>query len=588
MNIKNSNIAVWDKSRKGIGNPNDIWQDVDWMMIRGFTNSGNPKAMSSNNDLANRFTINNYSRISNDIKLPIIIPDEEFQVGNTVVLKNNATSFYGSTDYYLPDGSLVGQAAPGAAVLFELAGRKYTTVTDSNGNWRFNNLDITSVSGGTYGQLSMIDQDKRISKIVPVLIEDKVPPTGDPRLIKAKKGDMTNLTDPKYAVLNSKDETTPTNQLIYEYVTSLEDRQKMVSEVGTYEVEVKLSDLAGNYTIIKAPVIVHEPPEVITDGFITGKDFEIDFDTWVSANDAGKRQLMISEEYGNLRGFEITGQNLIDITNIPSKLGINFSGHNWEPKKTYPITVKVKSYTKVIRVTLVPAEVEMNPNQVYSGTITPIYIDLTNNAKVDNSKIEKVKIGDDLETIVNQMITDKKMTLNYTGYGEVKVKDYKVIVNGNELKTSVVPDQNFQLVYNYTGQMKFASAPNLDFGKIETSQKQESYKLVSTSESDVSVINTLLNDNWNLQVSLPQGIKNKKTQEEFIGQLVYFDSAGKETVIDKYGKKIMEQKPEMMSLSKVDVRGSGKSGMTLKQEIGNSNGDYEGELIWSLEDSPKP
>lgn len=433
----------------------------------------------------------------------------------------------------------------------------------------------------------MTDQDQRQGKEVLVLIKDKIPQKAETRLLKILKGDIDKLTNAKDGFHSYGDETTSNNDLIFEYITSLAERKKIISEVGMYEIEAKVSDKAGNFIQEKIPVLVYEDKDEPKDGYIIGRDFEVDYNKWVSASNEEKRQILIAQEYGKLQGFELTNQSIADVTNNPNKLVVDFSGHNWQPKKTYDIKTKLNSYNKIIRVTLVPAEVEMNPNQVYGGTEEAIYKGLSTNTNVDNSKKIKVKVGDNLEKIVNQLLTSRELELNYKGYSEVKIKDFKVFVNGKLSDTKVVPNQNFQLIYEYVGQMKFSSAPNLNFGDIEVSHQEESYKLAGNSESDVTIINTLRNDNWHLKVSLPKGISNTQSKEKFLGQLIYVDSEGKEYIITEEGKKIREQQLGDKSLSKVDVRGTGKNGMTLKQEIGNMQGKYEGELVWSLEDGPK-
>lgn len=587
FHIRNADVAVWNKDKKGIGNPNDIWQDVLFVDIKNFTNTGNPKATSSNPNLANNFTINNYSRISNDIKLPIILPDKEFQSAEKTVLKNNATTFYGSTDYYLPDGTLVGQSSPGAMLTLDVSGKKYTTVADEKGDWKFENINISNVSGGTIAKLDLVDVDKRIAKTIPVVIEDKTPPKAAPKLIKAKLNDMTNLINPKDAFASYGDETTSDAQLKFEYVTSLEDRQEMVKKVGKYEVEAKVTDAAGNATTIKAPVIVHEPTEIITNGFVSGNDFEVDYDKWTSATDSEKRAIMLAVEYGNVKGFEIQGNDVTEVTTNSSKMTMSFSGFNWEPKKTYEIQVKVLSYTKKIKVTLVPAAVKMTPKQVYEGTNTAIFEDLSQNTTVDNSKAYDVKIGDPLSQVIDDLIAKDNLNLDRKGYNKVEPVDYRVKVNNQIIQTDKVPDQPFELVFDYVGQMKFEQAPSLDFGKIEISKANTQNELASTSQDQVKIINTLLKYDWTLKASTPKGIKSSNSQENFLGQLLYYDENGDKHVIDHAGTKLTSQKSTDKSLSTVNVRGKNDSGMRLEQHVGNNKDTYSGELEWSLEDVPK-
>ena len=584
--IYNSDIGVWTENSKGIGNPLYLWQDVKFTTILDFHykmkgNKLTDKVSSSNPDIPDKFNINEFSRISNDVALPRIIPDKK-------TVGNNEKSISGGTKYVLPDGRVIDKPAANAKVTLKIdGGGIYNTTTDANGKWSFNNLDLSTVKGGTTGTLTMIDADQRYGDPAYITIEDKLPPKVTPKLVKEKLNIFENLKKATNALASYTDETNSTSELDVEFITSQKELKEMVKAVGKYDVKVKVSDKAGNSTTVTAPVIVYKPAMPVTDGFAYGKDFEIDYDTWVKASDSEKRALMISEEYGKVKGFEIQGNTVTDVTQDNSKMQVDFTGHNWQPKKTYPIKVKVKSYTETINVTLVPAVVKMNVNQVYKGTDKPIFTDLAEDKPINNSKEIEVKIGDSLETIVNEMINSGKFQLNYPGYNQVKVKDYQVKVNNQVVATDKVPDQPFQLIYGYEGQMKFAKAPNLDFGKIEISRDDKLSELSATSQDEVAIINTFLDYGWTLKASLPKGITNKQSGEEFLGQLLYFDSDGVKHAITDSGAKLITQKSKDKSLSTVDVRGNKNSGMRLEQHIGNTKDEYSGELVWSLEDGPK-
>ena len=296
--LYNSDVGVWAKKDKGIGNPLYLWQDVKLIEILKFDYTDTQAAMLKKTttnpaEIAPKFYINDFSRISNDVALPQIVPDKK-------VVGNNETSISGRTEYVLPDGTVVDKVAAGAKMTMIVGGKDYTTTADQNGKWSFNNLPLSTVSGGSTATITLVDADKRYGNPAYVVLEDKTPPKAEPKLIKAKLNDMNNLNDPKLSLVDYSDETTAKSLLKVEYVTTLEERQKMLKEVGKYDVKIKVTDAAGNFTIVDAPVIVHNPTEVITNGFASAKDFEIDYDKWVSATDAQKRSIMLSEEYGNL------------------------------------------------------------------------------------------------------------------------------------------------------------------------------------------------------------------------------------------------------------------------------------------------
>ncbi|MGX7024906.1 carboxypeptidase-like regulatory domain-containing protein [Vagococcus hydrophili] len=583
--IYNSDIGVWTESSKGIGNPLYLWQDVKFTTILDFHykmkgNKLTDKVSSSNPDIPDKFNINEFSRISNDVALPRIIPDKK-------TVGNNEKSISGGTKYVLPDGRVIDKPAANAKVTLKIdGGGIYNTTTDANGKWSLNNLDLTSVKGGSTGTFTMVDADQRYGDAAYITIEDRIPPKVVPKLVKEKLNIFDNLKTVTNALASYSDETS--TKFDIQFLTSQKEREEMVKAVGKYDVKVKVTDEAGNSTTVTAPVIVYEPTNPpTTNGFASGKDFEVDYDKWTKGTDAEKRQIMIDEKYGATKGYEISGDKVTEVTDNPDKMTIDFSGHKWEPKKTYPITVKVGTFKTTINVKLVPAAVKMNVKQVYKGTDKPIFTNLSEDKPIDNSKEIEVKIGDSLETIVDEMIKSGKFQLNYSGYNKVKIKDYKVKINNQLIETDKVPDQGFQLIYEYEGQMKFAKAPTLDFGNVEISSKDKISKLSSESQDEVSIINTFLDYGWTLKASLPKGITNKQTGEEFLGQLLYFDNDGEKHAITDSGANLTSQKKTDKSLSTIDIRGNQNSGMRLEQHIGNTKDEYSGELIWSLEDGPK-
>lgn len=601
LKLYDLDMAVWAKNQQGIGNPSNtvagapaIWQNVGYMLLINFWNNDANNVDSSDTTLnKNTFRIDDYSRVSNDITLPMIVPDDVFKkAGSTdqYAVNNGEERFYGSTDYYYPDGTLVNKKAAGASVGLYSGNLLLEMVqTDSNGDWSFNNFNSKKLSAGTY-TLKMFDADKRTAKNVSVTVNDTIPPEATTKLYKFKQGTTTALTNPKGdSIQTFSDETTSSSKITFKYQLTEEERQDIIKTPGYYEVIVEVSDEAGNVNEVPAPVIVYEDIIPVT-GFISGQDFEVDYDKWINANDTQKRDILIDEAYGKLKGYQISGSVVTDVTTDATKLTATFTGHTWEPKKTYSIQTNVPGYSKVIKVTLVPSEVKMSLKQVYAGTDAPIYTDLTNNTPIDNSRTFNKKTGDSLETVLNEMITKGDLKLNHTGYGTLDVKDFEVVISGVVVTPTptVVPDVPFDLVYEYQGEMQFNEAPNLEFGKIEVSGSSQLSALETTSSSTVKIINTLLDYNWHLKLSLPEpeGISNIRTKETFLGDLVYYDSSTSRKVINQTGIEISSQKPTDKALSVFDVRGDSETGIRLEQKIGNRADKYSGDLLWSLEDTP--
>lgn len=587
------NIGVWAKSSKGIGNPLSIWQDVETMSLRNFYVGSSANNVTSSDPTLNAstFTINNYSRISNDVSLPKVVPDAEFvDASKAVFLNNGSNTFSGTTDYYIKDKLQVGEVAADASVTLKITGGDtYTTQTDAAGNWTFGNLDLSKVKGGTTATLDLTDADQRTATQVKITIKDTLPPVATPKLIKVALGDSGGLVDPKQGVDIFSDETTANGNIKFTFVTSEDDRKSMISSLGVYSVDIEVSDEAGNSVIVTAPVLVYPPGETITDGYVTGNDFKIDYNTWNNATDAERRSFVIAEEYGGVQGYAVNGNTVTDVSADPAKMIVTSGTSVWNPNTSYPITIKVNSYTKVINVTLVPNEVKMQIKQIYKGSDDqPIYSDLETKKTVTNTSVYEETVGEDIVSIITDIATSGEFTLNYDGYTNLSYSDYKIIQNGKEVtpKPETIPKEDFTIVYEYTGQMKFQEvAEKIDFGVVELSGEETTTPLSNTSDNSLAIINTLENSTWKLTAALPEGLTRvDDNSKSFIGSIVYKDSTGKESTIGTDGTMIEMQKSSDL-LSKLNLK-EDTSGMYLRQESGNLKGSYSGKLVWTLTDAP--
>lgn len=589
--LYNQNIGVWAKSNKGIGNPNAIWQNVDWMKLLTFTYANGATNVSSSDSTltASTFKINDYSRISNDVELPMIVPDDQFlDKDQATILNNGDTTFSGSTDYYLPGNIKVGKTAPNATVKFVLNGKTYTTTTDENGKWSFSNLDLSTIKGGTVGTIDLTDNDQRVATQMKVTVKDSIPPVATPKLIKVDLGDTTALQDPKAGVATYSDETTTAANMKFEFVTSAEDRINMINKLGVYNVGINVIDEAGNKTLVTAPVLVHPAGETITDGYVLGNDFNIDYNTWLNATDDQRRSFLIDEDYGSVKGFAISGNTVTDVTNDPAKMVVTMPTTTWAPNKTYAVSVKVNSYTKKVNVTLVPSAVKMTMKQVYTGTDTPIYSNLETKLPVDNTVSSEEMIGDTITTVMNNQISAGAFTLNYEGYDDVTVSDYKIYQNGVEVTPTptAVPNEDFTIVYEYNGQLKFKDvAKKLDFGSITISEDSTKTPLSDSSDETISIINTVQNSSWKLKASMPTGINQTDGKKQaFLGSVIYKNATGTYQTIGQSATIIETQKDNSL-YSQLGLKND-STGMFLQQDAGNLKGSYTGSLVWTLEDTP--
>ena len=591
MYLYDQNIGVWLKDDRGIGNPTQIWQNVSSMSIINFSTSSPGVISSSDSTLNNStFVLNNYSRISNDVRLPMIVPDDQFidSKGN-VFFNNGDTVFSGSTDYYLPGDVRVGKPAVNATVTFNINGTKYTTKTDSEGKWSFTGLNFSNIKAGTTGTLDITDVDQRYGPQITVTLKDTTPPKATPKLIKVLKDSTTGLKDPKEGVGTYSDETTSKENIKIEFVTSDEDRAAMLTERGVYEVDIDVTDEAGNTTTVTTPVVVYSPGETITTGFVVGKDFEIDYKTWLNATDAERKQFILDAQYGAAKGYTISGDTVTEVTNDPTKTIITIPNNDWKPKKTYQYTVKVNSYSQTFNVTLVPSTVNMTVKQVYKNTDNAIYSNLSSKTLVDNTKVYEETIDDEFTTIINNKISSGEFKLNYEGYEVITVTDYKIYQNNQEVipTPTVVPDEDFTIVYNYEGQLRFKdNAIDLDFGSIPITSDKSITKLSDTSQDTIAIIDTIPGSEWRLKLALPEGInKTDGSQDEFLGNVLYRKSGAEEDITIEPEDTLIETKQGNDLLNHLDLK-NGEYGMLLQQNVGNLKGSYQGKLVWTLEDSP--
>jgi len=589
--LDSSDIAFWDKSKKGVGNPNYIWQNVDWMNIIGFTNTGSPKANSSNPNLAANFTINNASRISNDIRIPAIIPDSSFTTSDgKYVVNNGDNSFYGSTDYTYPDNSFSGDIVPDTKIsLYSGTTEVTSTMTNSEGKWEFSDFQKLKLKAGTY-TLKMTDSDQRIAPDITFTVKDTLPPEASTKLYKFVENTATALTNPKNdSILSFKDETSSDANIKFEYNITEERRQTIIANPGFYEVPLKVTDESGNSTIVSAPVIVYEKNKPVTTDFVSGQDFEVPFDEWNNGTPQDKRNIVTAEEYGNARGYTISGNTVTNVTEDSDKFIINYSepAGGWRPGNSYEIEISSGTYKKILIMTLGKKDADIVIKQVYQDTDKQIYSNLETQQSVVTIST-KATMGDPLHNLIDQLILDKKLIINYTGYDEIDKYSYVVKVNGEVVNTDKVPEDNFEIIYSYNGQIRFETTPNLDFGSHKVGLSGDTFKLSDTSESEIRIINTLQDKKWQLKLTLPDGIINTDNQQKFLGDMIYRDSAGTPITINESAQVISNQGNDKTLKSTVDVRGNNNSGIYISQSIGNYKGRYSGNLIWSLEDVITP
>lgn len=347
LNIYKSDIAVWPKEAQGIGNPIFFWQDVLYLQLQKFNFENTKeqlraKLRSSSPEIDANFDINSYSRISNDVALPMVISNVE-EIGN------NETFIDGSTNYMLPDGRFADRVAAEATVTLSVGSQRLSTVTDSNGNWSFSNLDLSSIKGGSKISLNITDSDQRNGKkatLVKVL--DKLPPKGTSKLIKTLINNYDFINHPEYGVKNLQDETTSAANFNLTYLDDTKTLQFKADTLGVKELPISVKDEASNELLVTSPLLVTD--NLSATGLVIGDSMTLDYDTWMTLDDANRRELIIKE--GHVKGWKIAGDLVTEVTSDPKELVISYKNASWKPKDVIDVTLKVGNYSKFLKVTL--------------------------------------------------------------------------------------------------------------------------------------------------------------------------------------------------------------------------------------------
>ncbi|MBL1230306.1 hypothetical protein IW492_13800 [Enterococcus sp. BWB1-3] len=352
ISVKNMNHAVWSTTQAGIGNPIEIWPNVATFDITGLYTNVRGTITSSEPAMAEIFNFNNYSRWSNDILLPSINLEEEQAtlVDDIYEIPNNQVGLSGSTDYVVPDGSNVAKSADAATLTMTLGAKTFTTTTDVDGNWSFDDADFAQFAGGTTGTIKLVDKDQRTHEIS-IKILDKQAPKVTTKLISVQQNQAAAIpTDPKQALSSYTDETTPTANLTVGWVTTQEERDALVETVGLKIAKVNVKDAAGNETIAEVQIYVSDDETVTTsDGSVRGIDSSISLTSWKNASDEEKRAIIITA--GKAKGYTISGTIMTDVTEDPDLFLIDYSSVGEDTAQSYPVILSVGTAKKTIYVT---------------------------------------------------------------------------------------------------------------------------------------------------------------------------------------------------------------------------------------------
>ncbi len=520
------------------------------------------------------------------------------------------------------------------------------TTTNSKGEWEFDKRELPRKVG--WYSLYVIDGEGRTSRKEKVYVTDTIAPKGETKLVKIEEGDKTKLLDASLSIDQdyTYDETSPKDKLRYEYLgLSESERLRIISTVGMHNLTVGIYDEANNELRKNAPVLVYKKgtdPDKL--GYIEGHDFEIDKHVFENADLKEKRKLVL--EYGDAKAYEYTSQGYNNVTDDLNKFKIDYGTVSSDGKRI-PITLSLiingqVEVVEVINAILVDDSIIIRIHQVeefydknkgnYSDAkIAPKIMDsLVNKTELSMTTIyypkpktnaSNIIVDDLLENLENQ----NRIQLERTGYTQVKHK-----YNDGDLNYSYVAYTKFQfgtfpsllqyINYNsdpfqqaqeadiyieYKTQNQFLSVPNLEYGDIDiTSKKEETHPLRTQTNgsgptvgtNQATVINTQKKETWSINLALKDNkiinLDANGSDEIFLGGLIYFrngqefDITADAVTLESYKA---PNKNDIDLIKNIDFYSQNSNeGIRLKQRIGNTVGNYSGDLIWTLTDSPIP
>lgn len=243
------------------------------------------------NNIDEDFEIQRYNHLTNYLR-PTLIPDKSYKEDKTekYIIANNATTFFGTAFYIQPNELNIEKPIKGEFIKLEIPNQQISEITtNSNGEWLFDKLSLEQVKGGTEGKVSMVGFTDPASK-VEVTIIDKLPPKVTPKVIKVPVGDTMTLNDPKRGLSSYSDETTSKDKLKIDMITGKDERDKMVEKPGVYQADIRVTDEAGNATIVTSDVVVYQGDNPVTTHFVVGEDMTYDYREWMGLEERDRQK----------------------------------------------------------------------------------------------------------------------------------------------------------------------------------------------------------------------------------------------------------------------------------------------------------
>lgn len=239
-------------------------------------------------------------------------------------------------------------------------------------------------------------------------------------------------------------------------------------------------------------------------------------------------------------------------------------------KSTYSIsnlTEADKTVTLVYKA--VAKEVKMTVKYQMSGTTKDV-IDLATKVKVPDVT-KNVTIGQPISSYVDT---------------------YKIAIDGYQYVSATgnagnVPDQDFEVVYNYEGKLSMESvSKDVVFGEVSNALISFGTKDIYPKDPiQVGILDTRDSGSpsWKLQLSVSEPMKTA-TNETLKGRLM-FNQGGTNIPLTDVGQVIKTQGTKVVGRENLSWSSSGDKGLYIEQQPGNlKDVTYSGKVSWQLTD----
>lgn len=175
VTFKNMNLATWVNSSAGIGSPQQR-DYINFINIENLINNNAGTVTTDSEVFGNgNFVLNNYSRISNDIYVPSLLPELQEMEGEIYGIPHTAMQINGIAKYRDMDNELVEKNVSNGAIQLTIGGKSFTTTSNEDGKWELP-IQLNDIAIGTEGTLLIRDETDRVDEISIVVYDDTIYP----------------------------------------------------------------------------------------------------------------------------------------------------------------------------------------------------------------------------------------------------------------------------------------------------------------------------------------------------------------------------------------------------------------------------